>query len=104
MRMSNVREDARGLVITLPGQVLFATGKSAILPSSRQKLNEVADVLKDQQDRSIVVEGHTELDLRMSAIRSHITSERRHLVHRTGAKAIQAALDGRKKGGTEGRA
>jgi len=60
MRMSNVREDARGLVITLPGQVLFATGKSALLSSSRQKLNEVADVLKDQQDRSIVVEGHTD--------------------------------------------
>jgi hypothetical protein len=30
--------------------------------------------------------------------------EVRDLVHRTGAKAIQAALDGRKKGGTKGRA
>lgn len=28
----------------------------------------------------------------------------RDLVHETGAKAIQAALDGRKKGGTGGRA
>jgi hypothetical protein len=28
----------------------------------------------------------------------------RDLVHRTGAQAIQAALDGRKKGGTVGRA
>jgi len=28
----------------------------------------------------------------------------RDLVHRTGAKAIQAALDGRKKGDTRGRA
>jgi outer membrane protein OmpA-like peptidoglycan-associated protein len=60
MQGSNVREDARGIVITLPGQVLFATGKSSLLPSSRQKLNEVADVLKDQPDRSIVVEGHTD--------------------------------------------
>jgi outer membrane protein OmpA-like peptidoglycan-associated protein len=60
MQGSNVREDARGIVITLPGQVLFATGKSSLLPSSRQKLDEVADVLKDQPDRSIVVEGHTD--------------------------------------------
>jgi len=30
--------------------------------------------------------------------------EVRDLVHRTGAEAIQAALDGRKGGGTEGRA
>jgi hypothetical protein len=30
--------------------------------------------------------------------------EVRDLVHRTGARAIQAALDGRKKGGTGGRA
>jgi hypothetical protein len=30
--------------------------------------------------------------------------ELRDLAHRTGAKAIQAALDGRKKGGTRGRA
>ena len=40
--------------------MLFATGKSSLLPSSRQKLNEVADVLKDQPDRGIVVEGHTD--------------------------------------------
>ena len=30
--------------------------------------------------------------------------EVRDLIHRTGAQAIQAALDGRKKGGTAGRA
>jgi outer membrane protein OmpA-like peptidoglycan-associated protein len=54
------RQDARGTVITLPGQVMFATGKSTLLPSSRQKLNEVADVLKDQPNRTIVVEGHTD--------------------------------------------
>jgi hypothetical protein len=30
--------------------------------------------------------------------------EVRDLAHESGAKAIQAALDGRKKGGTEGRA
>ena len=30
--------------------------------------------------------------------------EVRDLAHRTGARAIQAALDGRKKGGTRGRA
>jgi outer membrane protein OmpA-like peptidoglycan-associated protein len=56
----SVRQDERGLVITLPGQVLFQTGKSQLMPNSRQKLNQVADVLKDQPTRSIIVEGHTD--------------------------------------------
>ena len=30
------------------------------MPNSRQKLSEVADVLKDQPDRNIIVEGHTD--------------------------------------------
>jgi outer membrane protein OmpA-like peptidoglycan-associated protein len=59
-RNNQVREDERGLVITLPGQVLFSTGKSTLLPNARQKLTEVADVLKDQTDRTIIVEGHTD--------------------------------------------
>jgi outer membrane protein OmpA-like peptidoglycan-associated protein len=57
---SAVREEPRGIVITIPGQVLFVTGKSTLLPSARQKLNQVAAVLNEQPDRHIVVEGHTD--------------------------------------------
>lgn len=56
---STVKQEERGIVITLPGQVLFATGKSTLLPTARQKLNQVADALGDT-DRHIIVEGHTD--------------------------------------------
>jgi outer membrane protein OmpA-like peptidoglycan-associated protein len=55
-----VREESRGTVITIPGSVLFASGKSTLLPSAQIKLNAVAEALKDQDDRKIMVEGHTD--------------------------------------------
>jgi outer membrane protein OmpA-like peptidoglycan-associated protein len=56
----NVKEEARGVVITLSGSVLFATGKYVLLPIAREKLAEVATALKDQGFKRIVVEGHTD--------------------------------------------
>jgi len=55
-----VKEEPRGLVITLSGSVLFASGRSSLLPSAQAKLNEVAAALKDEGDHKIVVEGHTD--------------------------------------------
>lgn len=57
---ANVKEEARGTVITIPGSVLFASGKSALLLNAQTKLSSVADALKDQEDRQILVEGHTD--------------------------------------------
>jgi outer membrane protein OmpA-like peptidoglycan-associated protein len=54
-----VKHDTRGTVITIPGSVLFATGKSAVLPGAQDKLNSVADALKET-DHSILVEGYTD--------------------------------------------
>lgn len=48
---------------------------------------QIAQLLASKSDREIF--GETEFQVR-------------DLVHQTGAKAIQAALDGRKKGGTTG--
>jgi outer membrane protein OmpA-like peptidoglycan-associated protein len=56
----NVKEEARGVVITLSGSVLFATGNYVLLPIAREKLGEVATALKDQGYKRIVVEGHTD--------------------------------------------
>jgi outer membrane protein OmpA-like peptidoglycan-associated protein len=56
----SVHETDRGLVITLPGEVLFQTGKSQLMPNARQRLNQVADVLSEQPTRNIIVEGHTD--------------------------------------------
>lgn len=54
-----VKKEARGTVITLSGNVLFASGKSALLPGAQQSLDQVADALKNQ-DNKILVEGHTD--------------------------------------------
>jgi outer membrane protein OmpA-like peptidoglycan-associated protein len=55
----SVRLDTRGTVITLPGSVLFASSKTVLLPGAQDKLNLVAEALKDQTGK-IVVEGHTD--------------------------------------------
>lgn len=58
--IAKVKEESRGVVITLSGSVLFATGKSELLPVAQDKLGEVAKALKDQGFKKIVVEGHTD--------------------------------------------
>jgi outer membrane protein OmpA-like peptidoglycan-associated protein len=57
---ASVKQDTRGTVITIPSGVLFTTGKSMLLPGAQTKLMAVAEALKDQDDRKIVVEGHTD--------------------------------------------
>src|SRR6201999_2557674 len=36
-----VKQESRGMVITLPGSVLFASGKSTLLSSAQAKLSQV---------------------------------------------------------------
>ena len=56
-----VKEEARGLVITLSGSILFASNKFALLNTAMTKLDQVAEALKAQaSDRRMVVEGHTD--------------------------------------------
>jgi outer membrane protein OmpA-like peptidoglycan-associated protein len=60
-KIAQVKEEARGMVITLSGQVLFVTGKSELLPAARDQLDQVAAALKDQGDvKPMVVEGYTD--------------------------------------------
>jgi outer membrane protein OmpA-like peptidoglycan-associated protein len=60
-RIASVKQEARGMVITLSGSVLFASAKSDLLPDAQLKLNNVAKALADQDpDAKIVVEGHTD--------------------------------------------
>jgi len=60
-KFASVKQEVRGMVITLSGSVLFATAKSDLLPTAQLKLNEVADVLtKQDPDSKLVVEGHTD--------------------------------------------
>jgi outer membrane protein OmpA-like peptidoglycan-associated protein len=60
-KIAQVKEEARGMVITLSGQVLFVTGKSELLPAAQDQLTQVAKALQDQGEiRPIVVEGYTD--------------------------------------------
>jgi outer membrane protein OmpA-like peptidoglycan-associated protein len=55
-----VKHEARGTVITLSGNVLFASGKSALLPGATSSLDQVADALKANEQNRILIEGHTD--------------------------------------------
>lgn len=60
-KVAQVKEETRGTVLTLSGQVLFLTGKAELLPAARDQLGQVAKALIDQGDaRPILVEGHTD--------------------------------------------
>lgn len=59
-RLAAVHEEARGLVITLSGSVVFRTNESTILPEARAKLAEVAAALIAAKERMVLVEGHTD--------------------------------------------
>ncbi len=60
-KIASVKQEARGMVITLSGSVLFASAKSDLLPAAQVKLNDVANALiKEDPLSKIVVEGHTD--------------------------------------------
>lgn len=59
-RVADVKEEARGLVITLSGSVLFGSNESALLPDATTGLGTVAAALLPTGDRRLTVEGHTD--------------------------------------------
>lgn len=60
-RTAAIKEEARGLVITLSGSVLFTSNQSKLLDSAKTKLDQVAAALVAQgPDKRMVVEGHTD--------------------------------------------
>lgn len=60
-RIASVKQEPRGMVITLSGSVLFASAKSDLLPAAQAKLGDVANALtKADPDSKIVVEGYTD--------------------------------------------
>jgi len=85
-QIASVQEESRGLVITLEGSVLFTTGKSELLPLAKQKLDQVAEALKQSDSQRIVVEGYTDSkgaddanvklsQARADAVRSYLVSK-----------------------------
>lgn len=59
--VGRVKEDARGMVITLSGAVLFKSSESVLLGIAEQQLAKVAEALQEQDEKKkIVIEGHTD--------------------------------------------
>src|SRR4051812_4784228 len=44
--LGDVKDEPRGTVLTIPGSVSFASGKATLLPSARNRLQQVATALK----------------------------------------------------------
>ncbi|MFY0571488.1 OmpA family protein [Archangium lansingense] len=59
IRQVQVKEEARGLVLTLSGSVLFRSGSADLLPTAKRRLDEVAAALNKTQS-PLVIEGHTD--------------------------------------------
>ena len=60
-KFASIKQETRGMVITLSGSVLFTSGKSDLLPAAQLKLNDVAKALTEQDPEStMIVEGHTD--------------------------------------------
>ncbi len=55
-----VKEEPRGVVITLSGSVLFASDKATLLPEARTRLGHVAAALMETKERRLNVEGYTD--------------------------------------------
>ena len=84
-KLAAVKEEERGMVITLNGSVLFPSDQSNLLPEAQTRLNQVADALLTTKERNIVIEGHTDsrgseshnVDLsqrRAESVRSYLVS------------------------------
>jgi outer membrane protein OmpA-like peptidoglycan-associated protein len=58
-QIASVKDDDRGMVITLQGEVLFKTAKSDLKPAAMAKLDQIAQAL-ESKDQPIVVYGYTD--------------------------------------------
>jgi outer membrane protein OmpA-like peptidoglycan-associated protein len=58
-KIAQVKDDDRGMVITLQGEVLFKTNESTLKAGAMAKLDQIAETLRGAE-RRITVQGHTD--------------------------------------------
>jgi outer membrane protein OmpA-like peptidoglycan-associated protein len=84
-KIASVKDDDRGMVITLQGEVLFPTAKYDLKPGAMAKLDQIAEALKGKE-QPIVVYGYTDnvgtrdhnmglSQLRAQAVRDYLVSK-----------------------------
>jgi outer membrane protein OmpA-like peptidoglycan-associated protein len=82
-KIAAVKDDDRGMVITLQGEVLFKTGKWDLKAGAMAKLDQIADALKGKET-PIVVYGFTDnvgaIDMNMDLSQKRAQSVRDYLV------------------------
>lgn len=59
-KLAALKEEERGLVLTLSGSILFRTNESTLLPSAQGKLDDVANALLSVRERNLIIEGYTD--------------------------------------------
>ena len=75
-QLAQVRQEARGLIVTLPGSIYFDVNKTEVKPAMRDRLAQIAKALATVPDRHVLVEGHTdstgadEYNLKLSRLRA----------------------------------
>ena len=57
---SSSKQEERGLVITLSGNVLFESGKSVLRPSAQGQLDKIACSLNEAKSHRVSIEGYTD--------------------------------------------
>jgi outer membrane protein OmpA-like peptidoglycan-associated protein len=84
-KIASVKDDDRGMVITLQGEVLFQTGKYNLKPGAMAKLDQIADALKSKEQR-ITVYGYTDnvgaLDMNQTLSQNRAQAVRDYLVQK----------------------
>lgn len=77
LKSSGVSVTRKGdqIVLNMPGNVTFETGKAAINPGFNNVLSSVSDVIKEYKDTNVEVSGHT--DSRGSVPANQALSEQR---------------------------
>ena len=74
--LADVREEARGLIVSLPGSIYFDFDKAEVRPEMQGRLVEIAKALSAVDRGSLLIEGHTDSDgatdynLRLSELRA----------------------------------
>jgi outer membrane protein OmpA-like peptidoglycan-associated protein len=58
--VASVRQEARGLVVTLAAPLLFTVNDSTLLPAAQERLDAIADALRASGNESFRIEGHTD--------------------------------------------
>jgi outer membrane protein OmpA-like peptidoglycan-associated protein len=75
-QLAQVREEARGLIVTLPGSIYFDVNKTEVKPAMKDRLSQIGKALATVPDRHVLVEGHTdssggdEYNLKLSRLRA----------------------------------